>query len=325
MDWEDLEVSSDDDFADAAGEGEGLPHDPLRQPSRASDAGELGASPRHGLQEVVPFAALDEGLRAGAGRGDARAGSAGPPGDAVAAFDADVVLEEFRSSLAAEAEVALVEEDASEKEGLVEDVRETAAFERQSLPPSGALAEERPAFVDLSNSEDGAAGERRADHGRAGGGGKGRQGRNAAEGRGARPPFPCDRVLPGPIGQLQRAWTLRQQQGPHASLAATAAGESPRGAGDDSDTDLIRALEDESDFKGQAWRRAMSALDMDASVGGRYEPALTTTIAAVTQGMPTRKVAKVRRESGSEKKKTEQKADSLPLFRTAAPATERQT
>ena len=76
------------------------------------------------------------------------------------------------------------------------------------------------------------------------------------------------RALPGPAGQLQRAWARRGQ---NLSPSGSAFPKRARRAGSGGEeADLIRQIEDETDFQSPAWQAATSALDISDPMNGRF-------------------------------------------------------
>ena len=68
-------------------------------------------------------------------------------------------------------------------------------------------------------------------------------------------------ILPGPIGQLQRAWSRRSRgEGPLQAMPGGRRDGPPASAA--AESELLRSFEDEEDFKTRPWLRALGALDI---------------------------------------------------------------
>ena len=86
-------------------------------------------------------------------------------------------------------------------------------------------------------------------------------------------------LLPGPIGQLQRALKRRRERDGGLRLQRSGAGQAattlvPAGRASEDALDLVRGMEDEQDFAGVHWRRAMDALDAKDTSDGGFQGAI---------------------------------------------------
>ena len=86
-------------------------------------------------------------------------------------------------------------------------------------------------------------------------------------------------LLPGPIGQLQRALKRRRERDGGLQLQRSGAGQAattlvPAGRASEDALDLVRGMEDEQDFAGVHWRRAMDALDAKDTSDGGFQGAI---------------------------------------------------